>query len=660
MIVSAIVTIVFRQLRQPVVLGYILAGVIIGPHTPPFPLIADEDTIRTLSELGIVFLMFSLGLEFSFGKLRQVGATALLAASLEIIVLVGLGYGLGRWFGWSVMDSVFLGAILSISSTTIIIKTLEELKKTRERFAQLIFGILIIEDILGIAMIALLSGFATTGSLTPREVGATVLQLGSFLGILLVVGLIFVPRLLNYVARFKSNEMLLITVLGLCFGVSLLAVKMNYSVALGAFLIGAIVAESRQIGKIESLMHPVRDLFSAVFFVSIGLLIDPALLVKHWGAVLAITAAVVIGKVGACAFGTFLAGHDTKSSLRVGMGLAQIGEFSFIIASLGLSLKVTSDFLYPIAVAVSALTTLLTPYLIRSSDWFVARFERSAPAPLHRLLGSYTHWAVSLSRGPKAPAGLFLRKWAWQIGLNLLLVSAIFLSAAFLSGKFLPPLTAMTGSDNLAKGVLWLGAAVVSLPLFIATWRKLQAAGCLIAEVTISEATEGRNALPLRAMVENLVLFAGSLATMFAVGLLSSAILPSRNLLIALALLLVVAVILLRRPFIRLYASAQYALQETFATPPAEPVIPESLSPVLAGAELNHIKLGAASRALGQSIAQLRLRSSTGASIVGIERAGEKLINPGPDEELQIDDDIVLLGSPAQLESARAYLDGKQ
>ncbi|HEY1050725.1 MAG TPA: cation:proton antiporter, partial [Prosthecobacter sp.] len=261
MIIAAVVTMVFRYFKQPVVLGYILAGVIIGPHTPPYALIEDKHTIETLSELGVIFLMFALGLEFSLKKLTKVGATALLAASFEIVLMVWAGYQLGRAFGWGTMDSVFLGAILSISSTTIIIKALEEIGKTRERFAQLIFGILIVEDILAILMIAMLSGFATTGSLAMGDVAMTVGKLSAFLGVLLVAGLILVPRLLNWVAKFKSNEMMVVTVIGLCFGVSLLAVKMGYSVALGAFLIGAIIAEARHIAHIETLMHPVRDLF---------------------------------------------------------------------------------------------------------------------------------------------------------------------------------------------------------------------------------------------------------------------------------------------------------------------------------------------------------------------------------------------------------------
>ena len=491
MIVAGLVTILFHRLKQPVVLGYIIAGVIIGPHTPPFPLIGDEATIQTLSQLGIVFLMFSLGLEFSLRKLKEVGPTAFIAASTAILVMVCAGYSLGQAFGWSTMDSIFLGAILSISSTTIVMKALDELGLKKERFAQLIFGILIVEDILAIVMIAILSGFAATGSFTVRETGMTVVKLCSFLGILLVAGLIIVPRLLNYVARFKSNEMLLVAVLGLCFGVSLLAVKLEYSVALGAFLIGAIIAEARQILRIETLMEPLRDMFSAVFFVSIGLLIDPTLLVKYAGPILIITAVVVVGQVISCAFGAFIAGHEKKVALRAGMGLAQIGEFSFIIASLGLSLKVTSSFLYPIAVAVSALTTLITPYLIRSSDGIVAWFDRALPKPVTAWLDLYTRWVEGLGK-ERSFAMRLVRKWAWQLVLNLILVTGVFVTAASLRRYGLRWWPEIPRGEDGVKAALWLAAMLVSLPLLIAIFRKLRALSMLLSEMSISRTAGGR------------------------------------------------------------------------------------------------------------------------------------------------------------------------
>ena len=657
MIVAGLVTVLFHRLKQPVVLGYIIAGVIIGPHTPPFPLIRDQETIRTLSELGIIFLLFSLGLEFSLRKLKEVGATAFIAASTAILVMVCAGYSLGQAFGWSTMDSIFLGAILSISSTTIIIKVLDELGLKKERFAELIFGILIVEDILAIVMIALLSGFATTGSFTASAVGWTVLKLGSFLGILLVAGLIVVPRLLNYVARFKSNEMLLIAVLGLCFGVSLLAVKLEYSVALGAFLIGAIVAEARQIKRIETLLEPVRDMFSAVFFVSIGLLIDPSLLAKYAGPILIITAVVVVGQVFSCTFGTFIAGHERQTALRVGIGLAQIGEFSFIIASLGLSLKVTSEFLYPIAVAVSALTTLITPYLLRSSDRVVGWFDRVVPAPVRAWLDLYTRWVEGLRTESSFAMGL-VRKWAWQIGLNLILVAGIFVGAASLRRYGLQWWPQIPRGEDGVKAALWLGAMLLSLPLLIALFRKLRALCMLLSEMSVTRKARDENVSALRSIVANTILAAGCVVLMILLALLSSAILPSWKLLVAQALIVAATAILLRRSFTKLYSKAQFALQETLSQPPAahrEPSV-RSLPAILRDAQVRTVRVPENAGATGKLIGELALRTKTGASIVGIQRDEASLINPGPDEELRAGDDVLLLGSEVHLDSAQKLL----
>ncbi len=660
MIVAALVTVLFRRLKQPVVLGYIVAGVIIGKHTPPFELISDPHTIETLSELGMIFLMFSLGLEFSLRKLRAVGSTALIAALLEILVMIGAGYALGRAFGWKEMDSIFLGAILSISSTTIIIKALEELGKTKEPFAKLIFGILIVEDMLAIVMLALLSGYATTGTLSAANIGWTVLQLAAFLGALLVGGLIAVPRFLNWVANFKSNETLLVCVVGLCFGVSLLAVKLGYSVALGAFLIGAIIAEARQIAKIEALTHPVRDVFSAVFFVSIGLLIDPRLLLQYAGPILIITAVVIVGKVAACTVGAFICGNERRDSVRVGMGLAQIGEFSFIIASLGLSLKVTSDFLYPIAVAVSALTTLCTPYLIRASDHFVAWFEAHAPRRLGANLDAYTRWVGQLGQSRSAgPAATFLRKWAWQIALNLLLVAAVFIAAGALRGRVLGWWPGLPGGDDGVKALLWLAATFLSLPMLIACYRKAEAMGMLISEMAVRREAAGEATEAYRAIIRHTVLVVGCAIFLLILLVLSSTILPSWKVFIGVAILIVIAVVLLCRSFTRLHSKAQAALVETFAQPSVPHPTPSTVMPaMMREAKLQMVPLTDTSPAAHKLIVELRLRTETGASIVGIERGTENLINPGPEEELRPGDRVLLLGTTAQLEPAITLLAG--
>ncbi|HYF37565.1 MAG TPA: cation:proton antiporter, partial [Prosthecobacter sp.] len=531
------------------------------------------------------------------------------------------------------------------------------LGRSKERFAQLIFGILIVEDILAILMIAMLSGFATTGSLSPADVGQTIGKLGAFLGVLLVAGLILVPRLLNWVAKFKSNEMLLVTVTGLCFGVSLLAVRLGYSVALGAFLIGAIIAEARHIYRIEALMHPVRDLFSAVFFVSIGLLIDPAMLMQHIGPILIITALVVVGKVLTCSFGTFVAGNDIRSSMQAGMGLAQIGEFSFIIASLGLTLKVTSEFLYPIAVAVSALTTLFTPYLIKSSDAVVKGLGAVLPPGLLEGLDNYTRWIGGMASGAGKPtAGSFLRKWGWQIALNLLLIAAVFIGAAYARDPVMAwwP-RAPAGQDGI-KGMLWLGAMILSLPMVIAVVRKLRAFGMLVSEMSVTRAAAGENTANIRAVVSGVVFVAGCAAMLLYLLLLSSAILPSWNLLIVLALVLAVTAFLLRRAFMKLHARAQFALQSTLSDPPLPPPGQDKMPALLRDATLVMHPIAHGSPAAGKVIAEVQLRSRTGASIVAIERGNDNIINPSIDEEIRPGDSVLLLGTEPQIEAARKAL----
>lgn len=660
MIVAGLVTVIFHRFKQPVVLGYILAGLIIGPHTPPASFIHDEATIQTLSELGVILLMFSLGLEFSLRKLRHVGGTAFIAALLEILLMVWVGYEIGRFFGWSTMDSIFLGAMLSISSTTIIIKALAELGKSRERFAELIFGVLIIEDILAIVMLALLSGIAMTGALSVMDVGITIGKLGIFLVAALVIGLLAVPRLLGYVGRFKSNEMLLVTVLALCFGFSLLAARLDYSVALGAFIIGAVVAEAREIHRIEILTEPVRDMFSAIFFVTIGMLIDPKMLMTHWLPIAVIAFAVVTGKVITCALGSFVGGNDTRTSLRVGMGLAQIGEFSFIIASLGLQLKVTSEFLYPIAVAVSAITTLLTPYLIKGSDGLVGWFDRVAPRPLVNALELYTQWVGQLgARRQNSLATKLIRRWFWQMALNTALVAAVFIAAAFVGRRPPEALAGLLRGGETLKAALWLAAAVVSLPLLIATFRKLQALGLLIAETKVTEAAAGERTAAIRAIVAQVIPAAGLAGLGLYVLLLSSTLLPNTKVLFVLLVIVALIAWLLWRSFIRVYSKAQSALQETFAQPPPSrhehaPAAP--LGGLLRDADLEMHTIAAGSPAAGRLIREVPLRRDTGASIVGIDRNGASIVNPGPDEELQAGDQLLLLGTRAQLDKAKASL----
>ena len=564
MLVAGVVTILFHRLKQPVVLGYIVAGFIIGPHTPPFGLIHDEDTIKTLAELGVIFLMFCLGLEFSLRKLFKVGATAFIAAFLEIILMIWIGYEIGQWFDWNTMDSLFLGAILAISSTTIIVKALNDLKMKNQRFAQLIFGVLIVEDILGIGIIALLSSIAVSGTVSSGEVFSTVGKLSLFMIVALVIGILLVPRLLASVAKFESNEMLLITVLGLCFGFCLLVVKLEYSMVLGAFLIGAIMAESKQLIKIERLIEPVRDMFSAIFFVAIGLMIDPQILLQYAWPIAVITVAVVLGKMLSCGLGAFIAGNDGRTSLRVGMGLSQIGEFSFIIAALGMTLQVTSDFLYPVAVAVSAITTLLTPYLIRGADPLSLKIAAVMPKRMSRVFGMYGEWLRSIQpQGEGAMLASMIRRIILQVGVNLALVVAIFFTGSFFAARIGGYLEGWISDPSWQKALIWGGALLLSLPFLIAAYRKLKALSMLLAEMSVKPEMAGRHTQRVRRVIAELIPLLSLLVIFLLLAALSASILPTNKLLVLIAVVTAAVAAVLWRWFIRVHTRMQVALLET-------------------------------------------------------------------------------------------------
>ena len=568
MLIAGLTTVIFQRLRQPVVLGYIIAGVLVGPYTFPVVFIHDEQTIRTLSELGMILLLFALGLEFSLKKLREVGGAALVAAVCEIVLMLWLGYEIGRFFGWSSMDALFLGAMLSMSSTTIIMKALDDLNLKRERFAQLMFGILIVEDVLAIVLMALLTGIASTGGLEASEAMGAVGRLTLFMAVSLVVGLLLVPRVVDYIAAVSRDDVLLVAVLGLCFGFCLLVTEMGYSVALGAFMIGAIVGESQVVERVERIVGPVRDMFSAIFFVAIGMLIDPAMLKQYWLPILVVTAVVIVGKVLTCSFGTFVAGNGGRTSLRVGMGLAQIGEFSFVIASLGLTLKVTSGFLYPVAVAVSAITTFLTPYLIRSSDPLAEALSRHLPKTFMGALAAYTEWMGNLSLGGQgAVVAKMIRRLVWHVIINMMLVVAAFLIMSYLYRRGFFHWDFLADRPQVKRSLAWSIAALISLPMIVAAYRKASALGMLLAELSIPERIGGAYNMRIRAVLARFI----PLVAMWVLGLLvaalASTILPPREVALVLVLVLLLLAWLLWRGLVQVHARLQAALRDTLDKP---------------------------------------------------------------------------------------------
>src|SRR5271168_438307 len=388
--VAAVTTIIFQKIRQPVVVGYLIAGMIVGPYLP-IPLFADPDRIHTLSEFGVILLMFALGLEFSVRKLIRLGPTSGFICALQVGFMIWLGYMCGRAMGWTPLESIFTGAILSISSTTIVAKAYQE-TPVSDRLRDLVFGVLLAEDLTAVVELAILTALASGASVSASLMTVTIARLILFLVAFVGIGFIVVPPVVRFIVRIGRAETTLVAVVGICFAFALLAEHAGYSVALGAFLSGSLVAESGEVEQIEHLVAPLRDIFGAVFFVSVGMMIDPALIQQHWQALIVLTAAVIGGKIVGVTLASILSGVGTRTSIEAGMSLAQIGEFSFIIAGAGLRSGATRDFLYTLAVAVSAVTTFMTPYMIRGSIPVAEFVSARMPRQLKVLEALYDSW----------------------------------------------------------------------------------------------------------------------------------------------------------------------------------------------------------------------------------------------------------------------------
>lgn len=396
LITGAITTLLFRKIKQPVVLGYIIAGFLVGPHLSLTPTVADTANIETWAEIGVIFLLFNLGLEFSFKKLKRVGGSASITGLFEIAFISVLGYFTGRWLGWSVMDCLFLGGMLASSSTTIIIKAFDELGVKTQRYAQIVFGVLIIEDIVVILLMVLLSTLAVTREFEGTDMIFTVGKLVFFLVLWFIAGIFIIPTLLKKAKSILDEETLLVLSIGLCLGMVVLATQVGFSAELGAFIMGSILAETTSAEKIEHITKPVKNLFGAVFFISVGMLIDPKAIVEYGVPVIVITLLMIFGKLFSTTLGALISGQPLKQSVQVGMSMAQVGEFAFIVASLGLSLGVTSNFLFPVAVGVSAISTFTTPYMIKFSPAFYNWLVKMLPAKWLNAIHNYSSGTQSI------------------------------------------------------------------------------------------------------------------------------------------------------------------------------------------------------------------------------------------------------------------------
>ncbi len=408
---AGVTTLIFKKLKQPVVLGYIIAGFLVSPHVHFFPSIIGDgiedvnangeisDNIKVWSEIGVIFLLFTLGLEFSFKKLVKVGGPASITTFLGVVSMLFLGYFVGQLMGWPWMDSIFLGAILSISSTSIVVKALEELGLKNRKFAHLVFGTLIIEDLIAILLMVLLSTMAVSRNIEEGQLLFSLIKLLFFLILWFAAGIFLIPSFLRVTKKLMNDETLLIVSIGLCFAMVMLAEEVGFSQALGAFIMGSILAETMSAERIEHLVKPVRDLFGAIFFVSVGMMIDPEKIAEHAMPILIVTLITIFGKAGSTFIGALISGIPLRQTVYASMSRTQIGEFSFIIAQLGLTLKVTSEFLYPITIAVSAITTFTTPFLIRLSEPLYNFIERKTPASWIANYNRYSTGAQRINAG---------------------------------------------------------------------------------------------------------------------------------------------------------------------------------------------------------------------------------------------------------------------
>ncbi|MDZ4752321.1 MAG: cation:proton antiporter [Flavobacteriales bacterium] len=431
MATAAVTSMVFKWLKQPVVLGYLLAGLLVGPNVALMPTVHDTEGIKVWAEIGVIFLLFGLGLEFSFKKLIRIGGVAGITAVIEVLLTMLTGYLLGRMLGWALMDCLFLGGILAIASTTIIIRSFEELGVKSQKFAGLVTGILIIEDLVAVVLMVVLSTVSISMSFEGTEMVYSILKLSFFLILWFLSGIFFLPSLFRMTKKFLSEEMLLILSVALCLVMVLLANEAGFSPALGAFIMGSILAETRKAEKIEHVIGPLKVVFGAVFFVSVGMLIDVNLMIEYYVPILLGTCILLFAKPLYVIGGALISGQTLKTSVQTGMSLSQIGEFSFIIASLGLSLNVISGHLYPIAVAISVITTFTTPFMIRLSKPFHSFLERKLPVKLQKSLVQYSVGTQKASE---------ISEWREYVRasiINVVVFSVVVVSAIIFSNKYL-------------------------------------------------------------------------------------------------------------------------------------------------------------------------------------------------------------------------------
>jgi monovalent cation:H+ antiporter-2, CPA2 family len=664
--VAAGTTVLFQRIKQPVILGYLLAGMIVGPHVP-VPLFANDQMAHQFSELGVILLMFVLGLELSLRKLLRLGASVVVVAVIQCSFMIWVGYGAGRMLGWRPLESLFTGAMLSIASTTIIVKAFAE-QNVRGKVADFVFGILIVEDLIAILMLAVLTPVASGAGLSAGALALTMGKLALFLAGMLAGGILLVPRLVRLIVRLGRTETTVVASVGICFASALLARYFGYSVALGAFLAGALVAESGHSKPIEHALEPIRDLFAAVFFVSVGMLIDPVLVARHWVATLVLTALVIAGNVLGVSLSSFLAGRSVRTSVQAGMSMAQIGEFSFIIVGVGVSLNAVGNFLYPVAVGVSALTTLVTPWLIRLSGPVASFVDSRLPRPLQTFVSLYGSWIHQLRATPQhRTAWSYIRKLVGLLLIDLVALAAIVIAASLNLDRILGLARRELSLDpSLVRWLVVAAVLVLSAPFVLGAIRIARALGAALVAEALPRDSEpfDRAAASRRALLVTL-----QLAILLVAGIpLIAIIQPFVH--FPLVVVLVAGVLALVVPFWRsatnlhghVRAGAQVILESLASqsqTAKPSPAAAQEIRRLLPGlGQTSTIRIGSADPVVGRTLKQLDLRALSGATVIAIERGELDLVYPTADETLQGGDLLVVTGSEESVALAREILAG--
>lgn len=640
LICAGIMTLLFKKLKQPLVLGYVVAGFLASPHMPYTPSVMDTANIKTWADIGVIFLLFALGLEFSFKKIVKVGGSAIIAACTIIFCMILLGIGVGMGFGWHRMDCLFLGGMIAMSSTTIIYKAFDDLGLRKKQFTGLVLSILILEDILAIVLMVMLSTMAVSHNFEGTEMLESIGKLLFFLILWFVVGIYLIPEFLKRCRKLMGEETLLIVSLALCFGMVVMAAHTGFSAAFGAFIMGSILAETIEAESIDRLVKPVKDLFGAIFFVSVGMMVDPAMIVEYAIPIIVITIAVILGQAVFGTFGVILSGKSLKTAMQCGFSLTQIGEFAFIIASLGVSLHVTSEFLYPIVVAVSVITTFLTPYMIRFAEPASTFVDAHLPASWRKMLLRYNGSQTAMNHDN------LWKKLLFSIVRITVVYSIVSISVIALSFRFVIPFF----RENLPS--FWaslLGAAFIIL--FISPFLR---AIVVKKNHSVEFMTLWHDSRANRAPLVATIVIRLMIAVLFVIFVISGLFKASTGLVIGMAVLVVLLMVWSRR----LKKQSILIERRFFQNLRSRDVRAEYLGekkPEYAGRLLSHdlhladLEIPGESLWAGKTLMELNLGKRYGVHVASILRGRRRINIPGGAERLFPLDKVQVIGTDEQL-----------